>query len=88
MPTIRSKADYEYCLLEILRDARGRVSRVQVYRDFERRYYSSVGGEERTGSSHGGTGPPKWQRGLDDAARRLIINRKVYAPDEDSLEIV
>ncbi len=88
MPTIRGIDDYGYCVLEILRDRRGRVTREDLYREFDRRYRSSVASEDQRGAHRDGGGPPRWQRNIDLAATRLVASRRAYAPDPDAFEIV
>jgi hypothetical protein len=81
VPAIQSPADYEHCLLEILRSAGGRASRGHVQREFERRYYSSVPREAQEGA------PPRWARSLDDAKQRLVRRKVLFAPDPDLWEL-
>ena len=77
MPGIRSAADYEHCLVEILRAMGGRASRGQVLREFERCYASSIPREEED----------VWRRRLDSAQRRLQGKGLVFAPDPDLWEL-
>ena len=77
MPAIRSAADYEHCLMEILRAMGGRASRGQVRREFERRYASSIPREEAD----------QWAKRLDSAQRRLQTRKLVFAPDPDLWEL-
>jgi hypothetical protein len=72
VPSIREPEDYERCLLEILHAAGGRASRGHVFREFERRYASSIPREEEG----------RWQRKLEEAARR-----RAMAPDPDRWEL-
>jgi hypothetical protein len=77
VPGIRSHADYEHCLVEILRAMGGRASPGQVKREFERRYTSSIPREEED----------RWERALDSAQRRLQDRKLVFAPDPDVWEL-
>ena len=77
MPAIRSHADYEHCLVEILRSMGGRASPGQVKREFERRYHSSIPREEED----------RGERQLEGAQRRLQGRKQVFAPDPELWEL-
>ena len=77
MPVIRSHADYEHCLIEILRAMGGRASPGQVQREFERRYSSSIPRDEAD----------RWPTRLVDAQRRLQRRKLVFAPDPELWEM-
>jgi hypothetical protein len=71
MPTVRSHADYELCLVAILRELGGRASPGQVKREFERRYSSSIPRDHED----------RWPSQLEGAQRRLQRRKQVFAPD-------
>jgi hypothetical protein len=77
VPAIRSHADYEHCLVEILRAMGGRASPGQVKREFGRRYRSSIPREE----------DDRWEKALESAQRRLETRKQVFAPDPDLWEL-
>jgi hypothetical protein len=77
MSSIRSNADYEHCLVEILRGMGGRASPGHVKREFERRYSSSIPREESD----------RWEKALENAQRRLQSRKLVFAPDPDVWEL-
>lgn len=87
MASIRTPADYEQCLLELLRAHGGRASRGQVLRDFERRYLSSIPHDAQTPSGPHGDGPPRWQRSVVAAQQRLLRRGIVHGADPDLWEL-
>lgn len=86
MPSIRSPEDYEHCLLEILRAVGGRASWGQLFREFQRRYTSSIPQEEERPAGRVGN-TPRWQRGLEDAVDRLAARGRVARPDSELVEL-
>lgn len=77
MPVIRTHADYEQCLVDILRSEGGRASPGQVKREFERRYRSSIPRAE----------DDRWATQLESAQRRLQARKQVFAPDPELWEL-
>lgn len=77
MPAIRSHADYERCLVELLRGLGGRASPGQVKREFERRYRSSIPRDHEA----------RWPAQLEGAQRRLQSRQLVFAPDPELWEL-
>jgi len=75
--SIRSHADYEQCLVDILRALGGRASPGQVKREFERRYRSAIPKDH----------DDRWPAQLDGAQRRLQLKKRVFAPDPELWEL-
>jgi hypothetical protein len=87
LPTIQSPDDYEHCVLEILRAVGGKASWGQLFREFERRYTSSIPRDAQLTAGRVGN-TPRWQRGLEEAVGRLAERKRVYRPDPELIEIV
>jgi hypothetical protein len=86
LPTIHTPDDYEHCVLEILHAVGGKASWGHLFREFERRYTSSIPRDAQLTAGRVGN-TLRWQRGLQEAVGRLAERKRVHRPDEELIEL-